>query len=137
MHHEAGRGILTALSGVGAWLVPAWGCPVCLSAFAGTTSALGMGFLATKAVLTPLMAVLLVVALFGLGFGAKRRRRVGPLVLGTAAAGLLISSKLWPAPWIEYTGLAALLAACVWNTRIAAPPSIGPSSLGTKASGAL
>jgi hypothetical protein len=81
------------------------------------------------------MAVLLVVALFGLGFGAKRRRRVGPLVLGTAAAGLLISSKLWPAPWIEYTGLGALLAACLWNTRIAA--TLESSSLGAKASGAL
>ncbi len=136
MRHEAGRGILTALSGVGAWLVPAWGCPLCLSAFAGTMSALGLGFVATKAVLTPLTIVFLGVALFALGFGARRHQRYGPLVLGTAAAGLLVGSKFWPGEaWIGYAGLGVLLTACVWNTRTGAPRPIETLSLDTKTSG--
>jgi hypothetical protein len=121
MDQKRGREALTALSGVGAWLVPAWGCPVCLSAFAGTMSALGLGFVATKAVLTPLTGLLLGVALISIGFGAKRRGAYGALWLGISAAGLLVGSKFLPGePWIGYAGLAALLAACVWNGRTAA-----------------
>ena len=135
MRGEARRGMLSALSGVGAWLVPAWGCPVCLSAFAGTMSALGLGFVATEAVLTPLTAVFLGVALLALGFGARRRRIYGPLILGTAAAGLLIGGKFWPDElWIGYVGLGALVSACVWNTRAAAPRSIGSPSFVAKTS---
>ena len=124
---QDGGGILTALSGVGAWLVPAWGCPICLSAFAGTMSALGLGFLATKAILTPLTGLLLGATLISIGFGAGRRRVYGPLVLGAAAAGLLVGSKFWPGePSIGYVALAALLVACVWNTRTAAGRSAQP-----------
>ena len=122
MRSEARRGILTAASGVGAWLIPAWGCPVCLAAFAGTMSALGLGFVATQAVLTPLTIASLAVALFGLGFGARRRRVYGPLALGTAAAVMLVGSKFWPGePLIGYAGLSSLVAACVWNGRATAP----------------
>ena len=110
--------------------MPAWGCPVCLSAFAGTMSALGLGFLATKAILTPLTGLLLGATLISIGFGARRRRVYGPLVLGAAAAGLLVGSKFWPGEaLIGYVALAAILVACVWNTRTAAarfaqPPPI-------------
>ncbi len=134
MRHESRRGMLTAISGVGAWIVPAWGCPVCLSAFAGTMSALGLGFVASKAVLTPLTGAFLAVALFALGFGARSRRTYGPLALGIAAAGVLVGSKFWPdTPWIGYVGLSALLAACVWNVR-ATPRPIESQSLDAKTS---
>jgi len=128
MFRKRGRHLLTMLTGVGAWLVPAWGCPVCLSAFAGTSSALGLGFVATKAVLTPLTASLLAVALMAIGFGARRRRAYGPLWLAAGAAGLLIAGKYWPGePSISYAGLAALLAASVWNTRTTAARRGAPS----------
>ena len=118
---EATGGALAAFSGIGAWLVPAWGCPLCLSAFAGTMSALGFGFVATEMVLTPLTVVLLGVALLSLGFGARRRRRYGPLLLGAVSAALLVGSKFWAEPtWLGYLGLAALLAASLWNVPAAA-----------------
>ena len=118
---EATGGALSALSGVGAWLVPAWGCPVCLSAFAGTMSSLGLGFVATEAILTPLTIVLLGGALLALGFGARRRQHYGPLLLGVVSAALLVGSKFQAEQsWLGYLGLAALLAASIWNARAAA-----------------
>ena len=127
---ETIRGALAASSGIGAWLVPAWGCPVCLSAFAGTMSALGLGFIATEAVLTPLTLALLGVALVALGFGARRRRHYGPLLLGSVSTTLLVGSKFWSEPsWLGYLGLAALLGASVWNVRISIPH---PSSAATQ-----
>lgn len=123
------REVLPALTGVGAWLLPAWGCPVCLSAFAATMSTLGLGFMATRAVLTPLTVLLLGVALVAIGFGARRRRVFGPLALAVCAAGLLVAAKFLPdAPWIGYVGLTALLTASVWNSRTAAKRMSAPSN---------
>jgi hypothetical protein len=128
MGGETGRGLVGTFSSVGAWLIPAWGCPVCLSAFAGTMSALGLGFVATRAVLTPLTAVFIGVALLALGFGARRRRRYGALILGAAGAGLLLVSKFLPAEaWLGYSGLVGLVGASLWNTRIAAARPVCPS----------
>ncbi len=127
MHREHGRDVLSALSALGAWLVPAWGCPVCLSAFAATMSALGLGFVGTKAVLTRLTGLLLGVALVSIGFGARRRRVYGPLSLSVAAAGLLVAAKFWPGePWVGYAGLAALLTACIWSARTAVARASDP-----------
>jgi len=128
MQKETGRSALAAFSGAVGWLIPAWGCPVCLSAFAGTMSALGLGFVATEAVLTPLTVVFLGGTLVALGFGARRRRRYGPLMLGVVGAGLLAGSKFWPAhEWLGYGGLACVLVGAIWNSRIAAGPRLSGS----------
>jgi len=119
MQPETGRGVLAALSGIGAWLVPAWGCPLCLSAFAGTMSAFGFGFMATEQVLTPLTVVLVGTSLLALGFSARRRRRFEALMVGVIAAAFVVASKFLPAQvWISYAGLIGLLVASVWNIRI-------------------
>ena len=123
MEEETGRSAIAAFAGAAGWLLPAWGCPVCLSAFAGTMSALGLGFVATEAVLTPLTFAFLGGALVALGHGARQRRRYEPLLLGVIGAGLLVGSKFWPAQvWLGYGGLACVLVGAIWNSRIAAGP---------------
>jgi hypothetical protein len=129
VREETKRGGLAGVLGAGVWLLPAWGCPVCLAAFAGTMSSLGLGFVATKAVLTPLTALLLGVAVVALGYGARRRRRYEPLILGVIGAAVLVASKFLPdQPWLSYAGLAALVGASLWNVRIGAPGSSLPST---------
>ena len=125
MQEETGRGVLAAVSGIGAWLIPAWGCPVCLSAFAGTMSAFGFGFMATEEVLTPLTGVLLGGSLLALGFSARRRRRFEALAVGVIAGGFIVASKFYPAQvWLSYVGLVGLLVAAIWNMRVAGRPPI-------------
>ena len=127
MLKETKRGVLGALSGTGVWLLPAWGCPVCLAAFAATMSAVGLGFLASEVVLTPLMAILLGVAVFSLAYSARKRRRYGPLLVGTLGAAILAASKFSPGqPWLSYAGLAPLLGASLWNVRIGASLNADP-----------
>jgi hypothetical protein len=134
MQKETGRSALAAFSGAAGWLLPAWGCPVCLSAFAGTMSALGLGFVATEAVLTPLTVAFLGGALVALGFGARRRRRYGPVLLGVVGAGLLAGSKFWPAQmWLGYGGLACILVGSLWNSRIAAGPRLRAAGVSARA----
>jgi hypothetical protein len=88
-------------------------------------SAFGLGFVATKAVLTPLAVVFLGGALAALGFGARRQKRYGPLLLGVVGAGLLAGSKNWPEQvWLGYGGLAFVLVGSLWNSRIAAGPRL-------------
>ena len=131
MQNENGRSALAAFSGATGWLVPAWGCPVCLSAFAGTMSALGLGFVATEAFLTPATVVCLGGALAALGFGARRRRRYGALLLGVFGAGLLAGSKIFPAQeWLGYGGLACVLVGSLWNARMAAGPRSSTAGVG-------
>ncbi len=131
MKNENGRSALAAFSGAAGWLLPAWGCPVCLSAFAGTMSAFGLGFVATEAFLTPVTAVFLGGALAALGFGARRQRRYGPLLLGVFGAGLLAGSKFLPAQeWLGYGGLACVLVGSLWNARMAAGPRSSAAGVG-------
>ena len=124
MKQETGRSVVAVLSGVGAWLVPAWGCPVCLSALAGTMSAFGFGFMAREGVLTPLTSVLLIGSLLALGLNAKRRKCYGAVALGVVAAGFIAGSKFFPAQsWLSHAGLAGLLGATIWNMRVANGPT--------------
>ena len=123
MQKRNAQSAFAAFSGAAGWLLPAWGCPVCLSAFAGTMSAFGLGALATEAVLTPLTIVFLGGVLAALGFAARRRKRYGPLWLGAIGAGLVAGSKFLPAEaWLGYMGLAFVLAGSLWNSKVAAGP---------------
>ena len=129
MRNETKRGALAALSGTGAWLLPTWGCPLCLAAFAGTMSTVGLGFLASEVVLTPLMTILLGSAVFTLGYTARRRRKYGPLLVGALGAAILAASKFTPEqPWLSYAGLVPLLGASLWNVRLGASPDACPQA---------
>jgi peptidoglycan/LPS O-acetylase OafA/YrhL len=90
-------------------------------------STLGLGFLASEAVLTPLMAILLGAAVLTLGYTARRRRKYGPLLVGTLGAAILAASKFAPEqPWLGYAGLVPLLGASVWNVRLGASQDACP-----------
>jgi lipopolysaccharide export LptBFGC system permease protein LptF len=78
---------------------------------------MGLGFLLETAYLFPLMVLSLMLAVFALGFRAKRRRGYGPLWVGLLAAGFMLSGNfLLGLTWLTYSGIALLLAASVWNS---------------------
>jgi hypothetical protein len=95
-----------------------------LPAYAGLISSVGLGFLMETAYLLPLTALFLTLALVSLGLRARRRRGYGPLILGlTAAAVLLVGKFALDSDAAVWAGLAALIAASVWNAW-PVPPAV-------------
>jgi hypothetical protein len=102
--------------GIGTALLPAVACPACWPAYAGLLSSFGVGFVNYTPFLLPIMALFLAVALATLAVQGRRRGHYGPLLLGAAGtAGLLVGRFAVASDPLMYTGIAALIAASVWN----------------------
>jgi mercuric ion transport protein len=98
-------------------LLPNVACPACWPAYAAAVGSMGLGFVLDSAHLLPLTAALLSIALAALAYGAKRRRGVGPLLIGVAgAAAVLVGKFSWRSDVVLVLGVAALLAASVWSS---------------------
>jgi hypothetical protein len=92
-------------------------CPACYPLYAGVLSSLGLTALIDPGAQAVLTAVLLVAALGALAFRARRRRGFGPLILGLAAATVVVVAKLglrWSG--LTYAGVGLLVGASLWNT---------------------
>ena len=108
---------LAVLPGTGLALLPVGACPACWPAYAGLLGSLGLGFLLDTAYLLPVMGAFLALAFAALGYGAKRRRGLGPLVLGVGAAVTALVGKFaLGSSAILYLGLALLIGASLWNS---------------------
>lgn len=126
--------IAAMLPAVGLALLPNVACPACWPAYAGVLGSLGLGFLLDGAYLLPLTALFLAVAVAALAFRARHRRGYRPFALGLAASVAVMGGKFGlDSDPMMYAGLAALVAASIWNSwphRAAAPscPSCAPGS---------
>ncbi len=131
MKVESGkRSVAAVLSGTGAWVIPTGACPVCWPAYAGAASSLGLGFTLSAGFLIPFAALLLLLSLLALGYRAEERRGYGPLGFGALGALAVLAGKFWlSSAAISYVGLAAILAAGVWNSWPAR--SMSESCVGT------
>lgn len=111
------RGRAAILPTIGLALLPKLTCPACWPAYAGVLSSLGLGFVNYSPYLLPLTALFLILAVASLGFGAKKRRGYGPLVLGTIAALMLLVGKfVFAIEGALYGGIALLMGASLWNS---------------------
>ncbi len=107
---------IVSLPGAGAALLPMAVCPACLPAYLGFLSAAGLGFLLQTKYLLPLMAGFLAMALAALAYKARQRRGFGPLIMGTCAAILIMTSRfVLLSDSAVYLGICLLLTASVWN----------------------
>ena len=107
---------LLSLPGIGLSALPKLACPVCWPAYAGLLSSMGLGFLISAAYLLPLTIAFLTVALAALAFRARKRRGLGPFLIGLVAAmGILLGKFVWKSNVTVYSGVAMLVVASVWN----------------------
>ena len=105
---------LLAVPGILVSLLPTLSCPLCWPAYAALLSSLGLGFFASSAYLFPLTAVLLGVAVAGLGLQA-RRNGYGPFLLGLVSAAIILPGKfLLSSGGTTYAGVVRLLMASIW-----------------------
>lgn len=121
-------------------LLPSATCPACLAAYAGVLSAVGLGFLFNDRVLTPLIAVFLLVGVASVAWSTKSHRRLGPLVatlLGSAA--VLVGRLVWNISPVLYSGVALLIGASLWNLwfKRPRPEPVAELRLGPKEKGVV
>jgi hypothetical protein len=77
----------------------------------------GLGFLIDTSYLLPLTALFLAIAVGALAFRAKRRRGYRPFMVGLAASAVVLIGKFnFESDVAMYAGLAALVAASLWNS---------------------
>jgi mercuric ion transport protein len=110
------RSSLATVPGIAIAFLPKLACPACWPAYAGLLSSVGLGFLLDTAYLFPLTAVFLALAVGALAFGARTRRRYGPLGVGLAAAVIVLVGKfIFDSNTAMYGGIGLLVAASMWN----------------------
>ena len=86
------------------------------------------------AYLLPLTVISLVLAVAALGYGANRRLRYAPFVLGAVAAvGLVVGKFVVDSDVVVYGGIVALVGASLWN----AWPTRSKTSASSAPAGAL
>ena len=113
-----------ALPGIVAAVLPRATCPICVAAYAGVVSALGLGFLLTDRVLNPIILGSLAVSVGSVAWSGRQRRRSAPLLLALAgAAGVVLGRIVWSLPVVVYGGVALLLGASVWTLWLSRPAS--------------
>lgn len=121
--------LLAAAPGIGMALLPKVACPACWPAYAGVLSSLGLGFLLDTRYLLPLTVAFVGVTLGSLGWRARRRRGLGPLVLGAVAAvALLVGKFVYELDAAMYGGVAALVVASLWNAWPSRAAPVTPGS---------
>ena len=103
-------------------LLPKGACPLCLGAYGGVLSALGLGFMATDRVLAPLIIVAAGISVGSVGLTTMGHRHPGPLTASLIGAGTVVSGRLvWNVPALLYVGLGVLFAASIWNFWLRRP----------------
>lgn len=111
------RSSVAMLPALAAAFLPKVACPACWPAYAGVLGALGLGFLMETAVLLPLTALFLGLAVGALAFRAQRRRGYRPFLLGTIAATIVLIGKFsFERDEAMYAGLGLLVVASLWNS---------------------
>ena len=103
-------------------LLPSFSCPVCVAAYAGLASSLGLGFLLTERVQRPLIVAFLIIAVAGVGSAAKQHNRPGPFVLVLLGSAAIVAGRLvWSVTPALYVGVVCLVAGTVWNLILKRP----------------
>lgn len=115
--HGIWKRSLAVVPGIGVAVLPKLACPMCLPAYAGLLTTMGLGFLISSRYLFVVTAVFLFTSIGALAFRAKRRRGYGPALAGIAAGFVILFGKFsLESNTLMYAGLGLLVAASIWNS---------------------
>lgn len=107
-----------AFPALGLAFLPKLVCPLCFPAYAAILSALGIEFIDYTPYLLPLTAIFLAVALGVLALQARRTGNVTALLLGLAAASVVLLGKFYfEYDWLTTGGVVLLIAAILFGNR--------------------
>lgn len=110
---QAALGVLPSVLAAG---LSKFTCSLCLAAYTGVLSSLGVSGLATNTGLLVLTLALLAAATAGVGWTTRRHRHPGPLALTVLGVLVVAGGRIAAASaaWL-YSGSALLVAGSLWN----------------------
>lgn len=112
------RTLAAASPALGVALLPKLVCPLCFPAYAAILGALGIEFIDYTPYLLPLTAIFLAVALVVLALQARRTGNIGALLLGLAAAMIVLLGKFhFEHDWLTTGGVILLIVAILLGNR--------------------
>jgi mercuric ion transport protein len=121
------RNTVAVLPAIGTVLLPKVTCPACWPAYAGVLSALGFGFVNYTSYVLPLTIVFFALALAPLGYQARHRRHITPLLVSLLAALLVIIGKFaFVSDLAVYAGITLFVGASLWNSWLQRDSKSGP-----------
>lgn len=98
-------------------------CCLGITAAVSLLSALGLGFMINDAILIPLFAAFIILALSGLAADLRHHHRWSAFLLAlVGAAGLVLFAIFFPSRPRAFLAVAALVAASAWNLRFRRHP---------------
>lgn len=103
-------------------LLPSFSCPVCVAAYVGLLSSLGLGFLFADRVQRPLIVAFLLISVASVAWATRQHKRVGPLALALlGSAGIAGGRLVWNLAPALYVGVFCLVAGTAWNLILRRP----------------
>ncbi|MCO5166619.1 MAG: MerC family mercury resistance protein [Planctomycetes bacterium] len=110
---------LLATPAAGLALLPSATCPLCVAAYAGALSSLGVGFMLQEQVLLPLIALFLGLTVASVAWSTRKHGRMAPLVLVLLGAACVVGGRLLASlPLLVYFGAALLVVGSFWNVLV-------------------
>ncbi len=96
--------------------LPSATCPLCIAAYAGALSAVGLGVVFNAHVQVAVMLLFLVIGVGTVAWSARSHGQRGPTVVSIAgAAAFVVGRILWTVTPLLYAGVALLLVGSLWN----------------------
>ena len=118
-------GSLTAIPAAIVPVLPSFTCPLCLAAYAGVLSSLGLGFVLREDVQRPLMLVFLAFTVASVAWSTRRHRRSGPVAAVAVGSVAIIAGRLvWNVPPVVYAGIGLVVVGVLWNLLLSRYPRI-------------
>lgn len=103
-------------------LLPSATCPVCLAAYAGVLSSVGLGFLLNDQVQRPLILVFLGITVVSVAWAATQYRRFSPFLLVLSGSVAIVAARILSnVPWVVYLGVGLLVTGAFWNLLLKRP----------------
>lgn len=103
-------------------VLPSFTCPVCIAAYAGVLSSMGLGFMYQSKYQTPLIVGFLLVGIATVAYSSRTHKKRSPVLLTLlGAAGVVAGKLVWEVPLLMYGGAALLFGATLYNLWLKRP----------------
>jgi len=104
--------------GLGLAVLAKFSCSMCLGAYVGVLSSMGLGFVATDGGLLVLTVFFAALGAASIAWSSRRHRQWGPLLLAVVGGVLVTVARVRATDSLLYAGAALVTAGALWNVLL-------------------